>query len=48
MKALTYVFGAGVVGVVVCFVMTIVTGIQENRAKTPENPAAIPVPALGQ
>ena len=41
-------FGLGVAGVAVCFVMTIVTAVQEHRAKSQPQPVTIPTPAMGQ
>jgi len=48
MKKLTGLFGFGVVGVVLCFVMAIVTAIQENRQKQVPVGYSIPTPAIGQ
>jgi hypothetical protein len=48
MKKLTALFGLGIAGVAVCLVMTIVTGVQQNREKNSSTPITIPTPALPQ
>ncbi len=48
MKNLTALFGFGVAGVVVCFVMTVVVAVQEHRIKSLPAPEPIAVPAIGQ
>lgn len=46
-KALTAIFGTGVVGVVVSLIMTIYTGVQESKEKArPVDPGKIAVPAI--
>jgi hypothetical protein len=47
MKSLTAVFGAGVIGIVFCLIMTIYTGVQESKQRNEPVPLTIPTPALG-
>ena len=51
MKALNAIFGASVLGIVVCLIMTIYTGVSESRSKAAYQNSPqriIPIPALGQ
>jgi hypothetical protein len=45
MKALSTVFGASVVGVVLCLVMTVVTYVRDRQAASQPAPVTIPTPA---
>jgi hypothetical protein len=46
MKSLSIIFGTAVVGVVVCFVMSIVTAVQTKKVETaPTTTQSIPLPA---
>lgn len=42
----TWIFGLGLAGVAVSFMMAIITAVQGEKAKVPVDPSTIPVPAL--
>ena len=48
MKGLTALFGVGITGIVVCLVMTVVTGVREHHEKSQPVPLTIPTPASAQ
>jgi hypothetical protein len=45
MKALSVIFGASVVGVLLCLVMTGVTYVRDRQAASTPQPLSIPLPA---
>lgn len=45
-KNLTILFGAGVAGIVVCLVMTIIVAVQGHQRKQTPQPLSIPTPAM--
>lgn len=47
-KKLTILFGASTVGIVICLIMTIVTGVHEYKEKNTPTPITLPAPAMNQ
>jgi len=48
LKILTGVFGASIIGIVLCLGMTLYTGVKDYQEKNkPVAPHAIPTPAIG-
>ncbi len=45
MKVFTGIFGASVIGIVICLMMTIYTGVQEAKERNAPKTLTIPLPA---
>ncbi len=48
MKKISLLFSISVLGVAVCLVMTVITGIQSARQKAIPTSRFVPIPAIGQ